>query len=93
MAAKKKKSSKKPSGINDSINDFLDRREVAKYGPRIDRTYNEAQYMRGDMSKAMRAKQAVDRMAGRTVEFGTRSMLEAVRGFMRGGGGLRSHGK
>jgi hypothetical protein len=34
-----------------------------------------------------------NQMSGRTVEFGTRSMLEAVRGFMRGGGGLRSHGK
>jgi hypothetical protein len=34
-----------------------------------------------------------DKLSGRTVEFGTRSMLEGMRGFMRGGGGLRSHGK
>jgi len=34
-----------------------------------------------------------DMMSGRTVEGGTRSMLEGMRGWMRGGGGLRSHGK
>jgi hypothetical protein len=34
-----------------------------------------------------------DMMSGRTVEAGTRSMLEGMRGWMRGGGGLRSHGK
>ena len=34
-----------------------------------------------------------DKLSGRTVESGTRSMLEGIRGWMRGGGGLRSHGK
>jgi hypothetical protein len=89
----KKRASRKSSGINDNINDFLDRREVSKYGQRIDRTYNEAAYMPGDMSKAYRAKMAVDRMAGRTVEFGTRSLLEGMKSWMRGGGGFRTGGK
>ena len=91
--AKKRVTNKKPSGPNDNINDYLDRREVRKYGQRIDRTYNEAAYMPGDMSKAYRAKMAVDRMAGRTVEFGTRSLLEGMKSWMRGGGGFRIGGK
>jgi hypothetical protein len=78
----KKRASRKPSGIND----FLDQRETKKYGPRI--IDNEAQYSQGEMSKALRAKMAADRvMSGRTVEGGTRSMLSAMRNFMRGGGG------
>jgi len=34
-----------------------------------------------------------DPMRGRTVEFGTRSMLEGIKGWMRGGGGSRITGK
>ena len=90
----KKRASAKPSGINDNINDFLDRREVKKYGQRIDRTYNEAAYMPGDMSKALRTKMAADRfLSGRTVESGTRSMLEGLKGWIRGGGGSRLTGR
>ena len=44
-------------------------------------------------SSAAYSKALKDMMSGRTVEAGTRSMLEGMRGFMRGGGGLRSHGK
>jgi|DEB0MinimDraft_3_1074331.scaffolds.fasta_scaffold164333_2 hypothetical protein len=92
----KKRASRKPSGINDNINDFLDRREIRKYGPRISDMpgeVREANYMPGDMSKALRAKMAADRsIRGRTVEFGTRSMLEGMRRFM-GGGGFRQHGR
>ena len=147
----KKRASRKPSGINDNINDFLDRREVKKYGQRIDRTYNEAAYMPGDLSKALRAKMAADRfvrsrvsetktpalrrgpvedlmgnplrpsskpmqgsakmrnqnppvvypkapvkaspISGRTVEYGTRSMLQGLRNWIAGGGGSRLTGR
>jgi len=34
-----------------------------------------------------------DKLSGRTVEFGTRSMLEGIKGWMRGGGGSRLSGK
>ena len=36
---------------------------------------------------------APDKLSGRTVDFGTRSMLEGIKGWMRGGGGFRSHGR
>jgi hypothetical protein len=93
----KKRATKKPSGVNDNINDFLDRREVSKYGPRI--VGNEAQYMDGDMSKALRAKMAADRfLRGRTTEAGTKSTLDGMKNFMRSGargafrGGIRGGG-
>ena len=76
----KNRASRKSSGIND----FLDQRETKKYGPRI--IDNEAQYSQGEMSRMLRAKMSADRMAGRTVEGGTRSMLEGMKSFMRGGG-------
>ena len=72
---------KRASGKSSGINDFLDQRETRKYGPRI--ISNEAQYSEGEMSKALRAKMAADRMAGRTVESGTRSMLDGMKSFMR----------
>ncbi len=87
----KNRASRKSSGINDNINDFLDRREVRNYGPRV--IANEAQYSQGEMSRMLRAKMTADRMTGRTVEFGTRSMLEGMKSFMRGGGGFRTGGK
>ena len=88
----KKRASRKPSGINDNINDFLDRRETQKYGPRI--VSNEAQYSQGEMSRALSAKMAADRfLSGRTVEPGTRSLLEGLRGWIRGGGGSRLTGR
>jgi len=34
-----------------------------------------------------------DSLSGRTVEFGTRSMLEGIKGWVRGGGGFRQHGR
>jgi ribosome biogenesis protein Nip4 len=93
----KKRASRKPSGVNDNINDFLDRRETRKYGQRITNAPGEVRemnYMPGDMSKALRAKMAADRvMSGRTVEGGTRSMLSAMRNFMRGGGGSILRGR
>ena len=79
MAAKKKTGKKiqEPSPIDD----YLDRREVRKYGERI--SGNEANYMPGDMSKAYRASKE----AGIAV----RSTLEQLKSFM--GGGLRKHGR
>ena len=80
MATKKKPTKKvqDPSPVGD----YLDNREVRKYGERI--LGNEANYMPGDMSKAYR----VYRESG----FAVKSTLEQVRSFMRGGG-LRSGGK
>jgi hypothetical protein len=34
-----------------------------------------------------------DTLSGRTVEFGTRSVLEGIKSWMRGGGGFRQHGR
>ena len=36
---------------------------------------------------------APDKLSGRTAEFGTRSMLEGMKSWMRGGGGFRIGGK
>ena len=79
MAAKKKPTKKvqEPSPIGD----YLDKREVRKYGPRI--VGGEANYMPGDMSKANR----VYKESG----FAYRSTLEQLKSFM--GGGLRKHGR
>lgn len=79
MAAKKKPTKKvqEPSPIGD----YLDRREVKKYGPNI--VGGEANYMPGDMSKANR----VYKESG----FVARSTLEQLKSFM--GGGLRKHGR
>ena len=79
MAAKKKPTKKvqEPSPIGD----YLDRREVKKYGPNI--VGGEANYMPGDMSKANR----VYKESGIAV----RSTLEQLKSFM--GGGLRKHGR
>ena len=140
----KKRATRRPSGVNDNINDFLERREARKYGPRV--VSNEAQYSQGEMSKALRAKMAADRairsqssttpqpsrgpvrdlmgnplrpsskpmqgsaqmrnqnppviypkapdkLSGRTAEFGTRSLLEGMKSWMRGGGGFRTGSK
>jgi len=136
----KKRATRKPSGANDNINDFLERREARKYGPRV--VSNEAQYSQGEMSKALRAKMAADRavrsqfsttpkppvqgpaapgqyqteymdkgkwyrslsgksvperradiLRGRTVEYGTRSMLQGLRSWITGGGGSRLSGR
>ncbi len=47
-----------------------------------------------DMAKALRAQKIADRsLSGRTPEAGTRSILEGMRSFMRGGGGFRIGGK
>ena len=89
--AKKRASGKKPSGINDNINDFLDRRERAA---RYDASRGHEVLMPGDVSKVYRAKLAVDRfLAGRTVDAGSRSVLEGMRSWMRGGGGSRLTGR
>jgi hypothetical protein len=47
---------------------------------------------RASVPKVVRAQLAKDMLKGRTVEFGTRSMLEGMRRFM-GGGGFRQHGR
>jgi len=39
------------------------------------------------------SKAAKDVLSGRTAEFGTRSVLEGMRSFMRGGGGSRLTGR
>jgi hypothetical protein len=79
MAAKKKPTKKvqEPSPIGD----YLDKREVRKYGPHI--VGGEANYMPGDMSKANR----VYKESGIAV----RSTLEQLKSFM--GGGLSKHGR
>ena len=80
MAAKKKPTNKvqDPSPVGD----YLDNREVRKYGERI--SGNEANYMPGDMSKAYR----VYKESG----FAAKSTLEQLKSFMRGGG-LRGSGR
>ena len=80
MAAKKKPANKvqEPSPVGD----YLDNREVRKYGERI--LGNEANYMPGDMSKAYRVYKETG--------FATRSTLEQLKSFMRGGG-LRGSGR
>lgn len=80
MAAKKKPTNKvqDPSPVGD----YLDRREVKKYGPNI--VGGEANYASGDMSKANR----VYKESG----FAARSTLEQLKSFMRGGG-LRGSGR
>lgn len=84
MAAKKpaKKAPAKKVQEPSPLGDYLDQREVRKYGER--RLGNEANYMPGDMSKAYRGY--------REGGFAVRSTLEQVKSFMRGGG-LRSGGK
>jgi hypothetical protein len=80
MAVKKKPAKKveDPSPIGD----YLNNREVRKYGPHI--VGGEANYMPGDMSKANRIYQEGG--------FAVRSTLEQLKSFMRGGG-LRNSGK
>lgn len=41
----------------------------------------------------MPAAKASDKLSGRTAEFGTRSLLEGMKSWMRGGGGFRIGGK
>lgn len=53
----------------------------------------EKQIMKNRYERSLAANRANAPLRGRTVEYGTRSMLEGVRNWIRGGGGLRSHGK
>jgi hypothetical protein len=47
-----------------------------------------------DAAKALRAQRIADRsLSGRTVEYGTRSMLQGLRNWITGGGGSRLLGK
>jgi hypothetical protein len=90
----KKRAVSKPSGHNDNINDFLDRRE-RRY--RYDQTRGYEVLMPGDVSKVYRAKLNLDRfLSGRTVEAGTRSLLQGMKSYMVdrfGGGGSRLTGR
>jgi len=79
--AVKKKPAKKVQDPPPNPGDYLDNREVQKYGPRV--VGGEANYMPGDMSKAYRTYQEVGG--------GVRSSLEFIKEFM--GGGLRKQGK
>ena len=71
---------------------------IAKWDSKTPSTRQESRNIR-DFARNLPRSQPIpvgrvkDQMSGRTVEAGTRSMLEGQRGFMRGGGGLRSHGK
>jgi len=57
----------------------------------MNKFYKEQRAAQSNAQKLIRGQR--DLMAGRTVEAGTRSMLEGIKGWMRGGGGFRQHGR
>lgn len=105
MAAKKK--SGKMRG-NDGMGNPLDTNKPMDYKKVLldarttvvgSREYKQAMRNMADFTKNPINKGRIalgpvkDPMSGRTVEAGTRSMVEGQRNFMRGGGGLNTRGK
>ena len=92
MAGKKKTSTRKPKTMGgDEMNQdqyFL------RGGQAYVRSAQSGDVVAGPFPKGTAAynKAVRDSMTGRTVEFGSRSMLEGMRNF-RGGGGFRQHGR
>jgi hypothetical protein len=89
--AKKRANNKKKSG------DLDDEIHRDRYFLRGGKAYVQVQSgdIFGPYGKETAAYQraAKDSLSGRTSEFGTRSVLEGMRSYMRGGGGSRITGK
>jgi hypothetical protein len=94
----KKRANKKPSATYpDPDREFARQIELrrlavekAKSDPFGVRKMENERFERGRLERQRVLEQ---RLSGRTVEYGTRSMLEGIKGWMRGGGGNRLTGR